>query len=79
MSDEIALRIPRLFVGQLIVALEEERQNWDCTVAYLTDGCVPTDRMAKEASSAQDAKKMVQFYEGIIDCIQRQLPEPAIT
>ena len=79
MDEEVSLRLPRLFVGQVVIALEEQKSAWDYTALYLTHGCVESDHTIKEASSSQEAQRMADYYGKIINCIQSQVPGPSCT
>ena len=74
MDSEVTLTLSRLFVGQVLDMLEDQRDIWEYTERFLIHGQVEEDRIIAEASSPEDARKMMDYYGDIITRIRCQLP-----
>jgi hypothetical protein len=78
MSDEfVTLRLPRLFVGQILDSLSISAENWENTKIYLSDGIIadPDNPIIQECSDEAEARQIETFYREIIKEIETQLHE----
>ena len=71
MDKTITLKLPRLFVGQILDVLRMEQETWVYTENYFLGGPLDMDRLIKEDSTAEEARKMVEYYQDIIDEVER--------
>jgi len=72
MDEIVTLKMPHSFVGQILDVLRMEQDAWGYTQSYLLGGPLDIDRLIKADSTATEAGKMVDFYQGIIDVVERQ-------
>jgi hypothetical protein len=72
MDKEITLKLPDSFVGQIIDILRLEQDAWVYTLSYFQGGPLDMERMIKAGSKPTEARKMVDYYQDIIDAVERQ-------
>jgi hypothetical protein len=72
MEQEITLKLPRLMVGQILDGLRERQKVWKYTKEYMETGCTEELRIIEECSSADEARNIAEYYEEIINCIEKQ-------
>jgi len=72
MDKRITLKLPRLFVGQILDVLRMEQETWVYTENYFLGGPLDMDRLIKEDSTAEEARKMVDYYQDIIDEVEQE-------
>ena len=72
MDKTITLKLPRLFVGQILDVLRLEQEAWVYTESYFLGGPLDIERLIKVDSTAEGARKMVEYYQEIIDAVARQ-------
>jgi len=72
MDREIRLTLQDSFVGQILDVLRQEQEAWSYTRCYLLGGVLDVDRLIKEDSTPEGARKMVDYYQEIIDAIEGQ-------
>jgi hypothetical protein len=72
MDRMITLTLPDWFVGQIIDVLRLEQDAWAYTLSYFLGGPLDMERMIKAGSKPTEAQKMVDFYQDIIDAVERQ-------
>ena len=75
MSDEfVTLKLPRLFVGQILDGLSINAENWERTKIYLSDGIIdPDNPYIEECNDEIEARQIETFYREIIKEIETQL------
>ena len=70
----ITLKLPRLFVGQLLDCLHIAVEDWERTKIYHESGYVdPDEPYVRECNDAHEAEQIEKFYRRIIEKIERQL------
>ena len=72
MDKIITLTLPDSFVGQILDVLRMEQEAWVYTRRYFLGELLDMDRLIKDGSTAEGARKMVDYYQKIIDAIERQ-------
>lgn len=72
MDKTISLKLPHSFVGQILDVLQWEQEAWSYTENYFLTGQFDINRLIKEDSTAEGARKMVEYYQEIIDAVERQ-------
>ncbi|MDP6542436.1 MAG: hypothetical protein QGH60_00510 [Phycisphaerae bacterium] len=72
MDKTITLTLPDLFVGQILDVLRQEQEAWVYTRSYFLGEPLDMDRLIKDGSTAEGARKMVDYYQEIIDAVERQ-------
>ena len=72
MDRTVTLTLPDLFVGQILDVLRQEQEAWVYTRSYLLGGPLDIERLIKVDSTAEGARKMVEYYQEIIDAVERQ-------
>ena len=72
MDKTITLTLLDSFVGQILDVLRLEQEAWAYTESYFLGGPLDINRLIKEDSTANEARKMVEYYQGIIDAIEGQ-------
>ena len=72
MDKTIPLTLPDLFVGQILDVLRQEQEAWVYTRSYFLGEPLDMDRLIKDGSTAEGARKMVDYYQEIIDAVERQ-------
>jgi hypothetical protein len=77
MSDEfVTLKLPKLFVGQMLDGLQIRAESWERTKVYLADGVIdPDEPYIEECSDENEAEQIANFYREIITEIETQLEE----
>jgi hypothetical protein len=74
MKKNVTLKLPRLFVGQVLDCLQIAVEDWERTKVYLESGYVdPDEPYVRECSDAREAQQIEKFYRRIIEKIERQL------
>ena len=76
MSDEfVTLKLPKLFVGQMLDGLSINAENWERTKIYLSDGVIvdPDYPYVEECDDETEARQIETFYREIIKEIEIQL------
>ena len=76
MSDEfVTLKLPRLFIRQMLDGLSINAENWERTKIYLSDGViVDLDYpYVEECDDEMEARQIETFYREIIKEIEIQL------
>jgi hypothetical protein len=81
MSDELViLKLPRLFVENILDGLRINAENWDRTKIYLSYGVIvdPDDPFVEECNDEMEASQIEAFYRQIIREIEIQLAKQSI-
>jgi hypothetical protein len=74
MKTIVVLKLPRLFVGQLLDCLNITVEDWDRTKLYHETGYVdPDEPYVRECSDAHEAEQIANYYRQIIAEIEKQL------
>jgi hypothetical protein len=76
MSDEfVTLKLPKLFVGQLLDGLIIRTESWERTKNYLSDGVLDDwdNPYVEECDDEIEARQIEVFYREIIKEIETQL------
>ena len=74
MDKIIELKLPRLFVGQLLDCLSIAVEDWHRTKLYHESGYVdPEEPYIRECSDAHEAEQIENYYNQIIAEIEKQL------
>lgn len=74
MDKIIELKLPRLFVGQLLDCLTIAVEDWHRTKLYHESGYVdPEEPCIRECSDAYEAEQIENYYKQIIAEIEKQL------
>jgi hypothetical protein len=76
MSDGfVTLKLPELFVGQILDGLRIRADSWEHTKIYLSDGVIvdPDDPCIEECSDETEARQIETLYREIIKEIETQL------
>ena len=76
MSDEfVTLKLPKLFVGQMLDGLRIRAESWEHTKIYLSDGIVvdPDNPYVEECNDEAEARQIETLYREIIKEIETQL------
>jgi len=69
----VALKLPRLMVGQIIDGLRERQKVWLYTAEFMETGNTEEPCIIEECSDADEAKNIAAYYDEIINCIEKQL------
>ena len=80
MSDEfVTLKLPTLFVSQILDGLQIRAESWERTKDYLSDGVInPDDPYIEECDDETEARQIETFYREIIKEIETQLDAQSI-
>lgn len=62
MDEMITLKLPKNDVGQILDGLRIQRDNWQYTYNYITDGEVDPDKDMQECSDPEEAKWLMEYY-----------------
>ncbi|MFC1780799.1 hypothetical protein ACFLZ8_00865 [Planctomycetota bacterium] len=73
MEKFVTLRLPEIDVGQIIDGLNERMIVWRTTEEYLETGFSHLGDFIAECSDPEEARFIAQYYENIIDLINKQL------
>ena len=75
MSDEfVTLKLPKLFVGQMLDGLRIRAESWERTKIYLSDGIIDSDDpYIEECNDETEARQIETLYREIIKEIETQL------
>jgi hypothetical protein len=71
-ADNVVLRLPRDFVGQVLDGLDVLIEQWDYTAEYLEHGMVRDDVLIRECSDAAEASAIAEYYRRIREAIREQ-------
>ena len=70
----IGIKLPKLFVGQMLDGLRIRAESWERTKIYLSDGVIdPDDPYVEECNDETEAGQIEAFYREIIKEIETQL------
>ena len=72
MDRTITLTLPHSFVDQILDVLRLEQEAWVYTLNYFLGGPLDIERLIKADSKPTEAQKMVDYYQDIIDAVERQ-------
>jgi hypothetical protein len=72
MDKTITLTLPDSLVGQILDVLRMEQEAWIYTRSYFLGGPLDMERLIKADSTGEDARKMVDYYQDIIDAVEKQ-------
>lgn len=73
-DDFVTLKLPVLFVGQMLDGLRIRAESWERTKDYLADGVIdPDDPCVEECNDENEAEQIANFYREIIKEIETQL------
>lgn len=74
MAKIVSLKLPRLFVGQLLDCLNIAVEDWERTKIYHETGYVdPDEPHIRECSDEHEAGQIANYYRQIISEIEKQL------
>lgn len=75
----VDLRLPDIFVGQILDGLEKLAEDWEFTSRCgETDFCTTEgDLHMRECNGPYEATRMAEFYRKIINAISEQYPPKA--
>ena len=74
MGKQFHLTLDSLDVGQILDGLQSRQESWANTAIYLRDGYFPDDAfVCEECSHADEAQKIANHYQRIIDAVERQV------
>jgi hypothetical protein len=73
MDQEVTLKLPRLMVGQMLDGLRERLKIWRYTEQYMEVGYTDEPCVIEECSDAAEARSIAEYYEEIINCIEKQI------
>ena len=74
MDKIVELKLPSLFVGQLLDCLRITAEDWNRTKLYHESGYVdPEEPYIRECSDAYEAEQIESYYNQIIVEIEKQL------
>lgn len=71
-NEMVTLRLPRLFVGQVLDGLDVLIEQWEYTAQYHEDGLIRGDMIVRECTDEDEARWIAAFYREIRDEIERQ-------
>ena len=75
MDEIVELKLPRLFVGQILDCLEIAIEDWHRTKIYHESDYVdPDEPYIRECNDAYEAEQIENYYIQIIAEIKKQLP-----
>jgi len=77
MNDNVKLKLPGLAIGQILDALYLRMEAWEYTEEYLNTGQVHEPYCVEECSSAYEARRIADYYKGIIQSIEKQAGFPS--
>ena len=71
----VTLKLPMLFVGQILDGLRIRAESWEHTKIYLSDGIVvdPDNPYIEECNDEAEARQIETLYREIIKEIETQL------
>lgn len=75
MKGFVNLYLKRMDVGQIIEGLHERMTIWRATQEYLECGYTQLSDCVEECSDPQEAQAIADYYQSIIDTIEKQLKE----
>jgi hypothetical protein len=75
MEDFVTLYLKRIDVGQILDGLHERMLVWRATNEYLETGYPQSADYTEECSSPLEALAIADYYQYIIDTIEKQLME----
>lgn len=74
-DKEYVIRLNGLDLGQLIDGLEARAEAWRLTAVYLETGESPDGFVIEECSDAEEARRIAEHYEGILEKTLQQKAE----
>jgi hypothetical protein len=74
-KDIITLKLPSLFVGQMLDGLRIRAESWENTKTYLEDGVIADldNPCVEDCSNPHEAEQIAALYRKIIKEIETQL------
>lgn len=71
----VTLKLPMLFVGQMLDGLRIRAESWEHTKIYLSDGVIvdPDNPYIEECNDEAEARQIETLYREIIKEIETQL------
>ena len=76
MGKTFYLRLDGFDLGQILDGLRCRRESWTNTAIYLRDEYFPDDSfVCEECSGTDEAQKIADHYQRIINAIERQIDE----
>ena len=76
MGKTFHVRLDGFDVGQILDGLRCRQESWTDTAIYLRDEYFPDDSfVCEECSDADEAQKIANHYQRIINAIERQVDE----
>ncbi|OGL46358.1 MAG: hypothetical protein A2161_07790 [Candidatus Schekmanbacteria bacterium RBG_13_48_7] len=72
LNKYVTLRLPDMYVGQILDGLNARRDDWLNTLKYLEDGELEEFRNMLECHDKSEARVIVNLYDDIIVEINRQ-------
>ncbi len=69
---EYVIRLNGLDLGQLIDGLEARADAWRLTAVYLETGKAPDGFVIEECEDAEEARRIAEHYDRILDTITQQ-------
>ncbi len=76
MPDEfVTLKLPKVFVGQILDGLRIRAESWERTKIYFSDGVIvdPDDPYIEECNDEVEARQIESYYKEIVKEIETQL------
>ena len=74
MGKQLRLTLDSLDVGQILDGLHSRQKSWANTAIYLRDDYFPDAAfVCEECSHADEAQKIANHYQRIIDAVERQV------
>lgn len=74
-DKEYFIRLSSLDLGQVIDGLEARAIAWRLTATWLETGEAPEGFMTEECSDAEEAQRLADYYERILDSLIQQQAE----
>jgi hypothetical protein len=71
-DKEYVIRLNSLDLGQLIDGLEARADAWRLTAVYLETGEAPDGFMIEECEDAEEARRIAEHYDRILDAVTQQ-------
>jgi len=76
MGKTFHLRLDGFDLGQILDGLRCRQESWTNTAIYLRDEYFPNESfLCEECSDADEAQKIADHYQRIINAIERQVDE----
>ncbi|HNR56704.1 MAG TPA: hypothetical protein PKJ19_16170 [Flavobacteriales bacterium] len=74
-DKEYVIRLNGLDLGQLINGLESRADAWRLTATYLETGTAPDRFVIEECHDAEEARRIAEHYQRILNDLIRQQAE----